>query len=98
MPKGYWIATYRKVNHPEKLKAYAELAGPVLMAKGGRFLARGMPSKIYELALQQRVVLLEFASVEQAAAAHDSPEYQAALAVLADGVERELRIVEGVPS
>jgi uncharacterized protein (DUF1330 family) len=41
-------------------------------------------------------VLIEFDSVEQAVAAHDSPEYQAALAVLGDGVDRELRIVEGV--
>ena len=50
----------------------------------------------YELGLKQRTVLLEFDSVEQAVAAHDSPGYQAALAALGDGAEREIRIVEGV--
>lgn len=96
MPKAYWIATYREVRDAEKLAAYAKLAGPVLTAKGGRFLARGMPSKVYELGVMQRVVLIEFDSVDQAVAAHDSPEYQGALAVLGNGAARELRIVESV--
>jgi len=41
-------------------------------------------------------VLIEFDSVEQAIAAHDSPGYQAALAALGDGAVRDIRIVEGV--
>jgi uncharacterized protein (DUF1330 family) len=45
--------------------------------------------------LKQRTVLLEFNSVEQAIAAHDSPAYQAALAALGDGADREIRIIEG---
>jgi uncharacterized protein (DUF1330 family) len=40
-------------------------------------------------------VLLEFDSVEAARAAHDSPAYQA-LAALAGGADREIRIVEGL--
>jgi uncharacterized protein (DUF1330 family) len=96
MSKGYWVATYRVVKDPEKLAAYAKIAGPLLASKGGRFLARGVPAKVYELGLKERVVLIEFDSVDQAVAAHDSPEYQAALSVLGDGVDRELRIVEGV--
>jgi uncharacterized protein (DUF1330 family) len=50
---------------------------------------------VYELGLKQRTVLLEFDSVEQAVAAHDSPAYQAALAALGDGADREIRIIEG---
>jgi len=96
MPKAYWISAYRAVNDPDKLAAYAKLAGPALTAAGGRFLARGEPAKVYELGLKQRTVLLEFDSVEAAVAAHDSPGYQAALAALGDGAEREIRIVEGV--
>lgn len=96
MPKAYWISTYRAVKHPDKLAAYAKLAGPALTAAGGRFLARGEPAKVYELGMKQRTVLLEFESVAQAVAAHDSPAYQAALAALDDGAEREIRIVEGV--
>ena len=41
-------------------------------------------------------MLIEFDSDEQAVAAHDSPAYQAALAALGDGAEREIRIIEGV--
>jgi len=96
MPKAYWISVYRAVKDPEKLAAYAKLAGPALTAAGGRFLARGQPAKVYELGMKQRTVLLEFESVEQAIAAHDTPAYQAALAALGDGAEREIRIVEGV--
>jgi uncharacterized protein (DUF1330 family) len=95
MPKAYWIASYREVRDSGKLAAYAKLAGPALTSGGGRFLARGMPAKVYELGVKQRVVLIEFDSVEQAVAAHDSADYQAALEILGDSVDRELRIVEG---
>jgi uncharacterized protein (DUF1330 family) len=50
----------------------------------------------YELGLKQRTVLLEFDSVEQAVAAHDSPAYQDALAALGDGADRDIRIIEGI--
>lgn len=95
MSKAYWISTYRAVNDPEKLAAYAKLAGPALTAGGGVFLARGEPAAVYELGLRQRTVLLEFESVAQAVAAHDSPAYKAALDALGDGAEREIRIIEG---
>jgi len=96
MPKAYWVSAYRAVNDSDKLAAYAKLAGPALVANGARFLARGEPSKVYELGLMQRTVLIEFDSVEQAIAAHDSPAYQAALDALGDGADREIRIIEGV--
>ena len=95
MSKAYWISTYRAVNDPEKLAAYAKLAGPALTAGGGVFLARGEPAAVYELGLRQRTVLLEFESVAQAVAAHDSPAYKAALDALGDGAEREIRIIQG---
>jgi uncharacterized protein (DUF1330 family) len=55
-----------------------------------------MPSQVYEAGLQERTVLLEFDSVEAARAAHDSPAYQEALAALAGGADRDIRIVEGL--
>ena len=96
MPKGYWVSAYRAVKEPDKLAAYAKLAGPAIAAGGGRFLARGEPVKVYEHGLKQRTVVIEFDSVEQAVATHDSAAYQAALAAMGDGAEREIRIVEGV--
>lgn len=96
MAKAYWVSAYRAVKDSDKLAAYAKLAGPALTAGGGRFLARGEPAVVYELGLKQRTVVVEFESVEQAVAAHDSPAYQAALDALGDGAEREIRIIEGV--
>lgn len=97
MAKAYWIAFYRSIKNPDALAAYAKLAGPAIQAGGGRFLVRGVPAKTYEAGLDQRVVVIEFDSVAQATAAHDSPAYQAALKALGDGaVERDMRITEGV--
>ena len=96
MSKTYWVSTYRAVKDADKVAAYAKLAGPALSAAGGRFLARGTPSMAYELGLKERTVLIEFDGLEQAAAAHDSPAYQAALAALGDGADRDIRLIEGI--
>jgi uncharacterized protein (DUF1330 family) len=96
MAKGYWIATYFSVSNPDALAEYAKLAGPALTAAGGKVLARGTAAKAYEKGVKQRSVLIEFDSVDKAAAAHDSAAYQAALKVLGNAVERDLRIVEGL--
>lgn len=96
MAKAYWISVYRSVKNPDALAVYAKLAGPALQNAGGRFLARGLPAQTYEAGLNQRTVLLEFDSVAQAVAAHDSHAYQEALKLLGSAVERDLRIVEGV--
>lgn len=96
MSKAYWISAYRSIRDEAAVAAYAKLAGPALLAAGGRFLARGMPARVYESGVAQRTVVIEFDSLAQAISAHDSPEYQQALRVLADGAERDLRIVEGI--
>jgi len=96
MPKAYWITAYRSVDDQEALAAYAKLAVPALRAAGGRLLARGLPARTYENGLDQRTVLIEFDSVAQAIAAHDSPGYQEALRALGNAAERDLRIVGGV--
>ena len=96
MAKGYWINVFRSIKDPAKVEAYRNLAGPAMQAAGAKFLVRGMPSKTYELGLMERVVVIEFESVEKAIATHDSPGYQAALKALGDGADRDLRIVEGI--
>lgn len=96
MAKAYWVSAYRAIHDAEKMAAYAKLAGPAITAGGGRFLARGVPAEVYEAGLRERVVLIEFDSLAQAKATHDSPDYQAALAALGDGAERDLRFVEGL--
>ena len=96
MAKAYWVVCYRSIKNPDKLAAYAKLAAPAIQAAGGRFLLRGAPAKTYEGGLNQRTVVTEFDSLAKAIAAHDTPDYQEALRVLGDAVERDLRIVEGV--
>ena len=96
MAKAYWISAYRSIRDQEALAAYAKLAGPALEAAGGRFLARGLPARVYENGLEQRIVIIEFESVAQAVAAHDSAAYRQALSLLGSGADRDLRIVEGV--
>jgi uncharacterized protein (DUF1330 family) len=96
MPKVYWVNVYRTINDADKLAAYAKLAGPAITAGGGRFLVRGEPAKVYENGLIERTVLIEFDSVAQAIATHDSPAYQAALVALDNAAERDIRIIEGL--
>jgi uncharacterized protein (DUF1330 family) len=96
MTKGYWITFYRSISDPAALAAYAKLAGPAVIANGGRFLARGVAAKTYEQGIAQRATVTEFDSVEQAVAAHDSPAYREALKALGNACERDVRIVEGL--
>ena len=96
MAKGYWVGTYRSISNPDALTAYAKLAGPAIAAGGGRFLVRGNPSQLYEAGMNQRVVVIEFDSVAQATAAHDSAGYQAALKELGDAAVRDIRICDGL--
>ena len=55
-----------------------------------------MPAQVDEGGVKERVVLIEFDSVDQAIAAHDSAGYQAALKALGNACDRDIRIVEGV--
>ena len=96
MAKGYWVSVYRAVSDPERLAAYDKLAGPAVRAGGGRLLSRGARVVAREAGTTQRVVLIEFGSLEQAVGAYESEAYQKALAVLSDSVERDFRIIEGI--
>ena len=90
---AYWINTFRSVNDKERLAAYVELAGPAMLAGGGRFLARGLPAAAYETGTVERTTLIEFPNVEAAITTYHSPAYQEALKVLGDAAERDIRII-----
>jgi len=95
MPKAYWVSAYHAIHDQDKLAAYAKLAGPAIQQGGGKFLARGTAAKAYEAGVLQRTVIVEFESLSQAVACHDSAAYQAAVEALGGGATRDLRIVEG---
>ena len=64
--------------------------GGKVLARGGRYRILEGPEKF------QRFVVVEFPSLEQAVACHESPEYQEAAAFRAGGAgEVELVIVDG---
>jgi uncharacterized protein (DUF1330 family) len=96
MAKAYFVSCYHEISDPAKLAAYAKLAGPAIEAAGGRFLARGVAAQAYESGRLERIVVIEFDSVEQAVAMHDGSAYQKALAALEGGAVRDVRIVPGV--
>jgi uncharacterized protein (DUF1330 family) len=95
MAKGYWITFYRPIKNAGALAEYAKLAGPAIEAGGGKFLARGVPAKVYEAGLKERVVVIEFESLKKAIATFEGARYQAAAKLLVGAVERDIRIVEG---
>ena len=45
MPKAYWINTFRAVHDPDKLAAYAALAGPIMHAGGGASWREACPPR-----------------------------------------------------
>lgn len=94
MKKAYILSIYRNTPEADKLAAYAPLALAAIEGAGGRFIVRGTPVKTFENGLVERSIVIEFDSAEAAIAAYESPEYQAAFALLGD-VDRDVRIVEG---
>ena len=76
MPKAYWIAAYDSIDDPDKLKAYADTARPVLGEFGGRILARGGRSVAFEGNEKVRIVVVEFPDLESAEACYASDGYR----------------------
>ncbi len=93
---AYWVAR-AKINDPARYKKYTDPLPQILQKYGAKVLARGGDYKILEgPEYFERFVVIEFPSLEQAVACHDSPEYQEAAANRAGGAgEVELVIVEG---
>jgi uncharacterized protein (DUF1330 family) len=96
MPKAYWVICHRSTRSADKFAAFTKLAYPAILAAGGRFLVRtSKVAKTYELGLDDRTVVIEFDNLAKAIAAYETPDYKQALRALADGAERDVRIVEG---
>ncbi|MFD5871385.1 DUF1330 domain-containing protein [Streptomyces sp. NPDC060322] len=96
MPKGYWVGANRTTSDPGKLAAYNKPAAPAVEAAGGRILVRGGRAVAHDAGIAERTILVESDNFEQAVAAYESAACQEALVALADGVERDFRIVEGI--
>ena len=93
---AYWVAR-SKINDPVEYKKYTDRVPAIIARYGGKVLARGARYQILEGPRKfQRFAVIEFPSLEQAVACHDSPEYQEASAFRKSGAgEVELVIVDG---
>ncbi len=95
---AYWVAR-SKINDPVEYKKYTDLVPGIIAKFGGKVLARGGEFRILEGPEDfERHVVVEFASLEQAKACFNSPEYVEAAAFRRAGAGiNELVIVEGAP-
>ncbi len=95
MPKAYWIARV-DVHDAETYKKYVETGKPAFERYNAKFLARSGRTEVLEGASRPRNVVIEFASMEDALACYNSPEYTAARAIRQPVSEGEWVLVEGV--
>lgn len=91
---AYWIA-HVDVTDPEGYGKYAALAGGIVEAHGGVFLARATRTVWLEGNERARNVVVRFPSVEDAERCYASEEYQEAMVFTRGAAVRDLCIVEG---
>ena len=96
MPKGYFLSAHRSAANPEKRQAYLELALPAIIKAGGKVIASTSAVVAHENGASEQTVLIEFESLDKAAAAYQSVDYQEALKALDGGADRDVRIFEGI--
>jgi uncharacterized protein (DUF1330 family) len=86
------------ITDPVRYEDYRNIVLPTITAYGGRFLARGGKVDTLEGPWRpNRVVIVEFPSVERAKAWWSSPEYAEARALRQATSNGSLIVIEGVP-
>jgi uncharacterized protein (DUF1330 family) len=92
------ISEVEVVDEAEGQK-YRELAAASIAEYGGRYVVRGAEPQVPEgeWPPAQRVVVVEFPTMEQIRRWYSSAEYAKALAVRQSALRRRLIFVDGVP-
>lgn len=86
-----------KVHDPQRYEAYKQAAAPTVALYGGRYLVRGGNTEVLEGdGRPNRVVILEFASMERAKEWLNSPEYAPARTLRHETSTTSMIAVEGV--
>ncbi|MGD9953745.1 MAG: DUF1330 domain-containing protein [Burkholderiales bacterium] len=87
-----------EVTDPATYEEYRKLVPPTLAKYGGKFLVRGGAVESKEGGWEpKRLVVLEFASMDQARKWYHSAEYAPALALRLKAARSRLVLVEGAP-
>ena len=96
MTKGYWLATYKKIENKDNLGNYAVKATIAIKSYGGNPLVRGGKYKCLEGNNFPRTVIWEFPNFDAAEKCYNSKEYQEAWNLAKSSTDRDLQVVEGV--
>jgi uncharacterized protein (DUF1330 family) len=92
-----YVVVQVTVEDPVTYERYKQLAPPSIALYGGRYLARGGETTLLEGSWQpNRLVILEFESVEQAKRWWASPEYAEAKALRQRTARSEMLVIPGV--
>ena len=95
---AYLVCTVR-VDDPETYKLYTARTPALIEKHGGRFLVRGGPVETLEgPPFGERLVVVEFPSMEAARALYESPEYREAMAFRQASSEATFLLAEGAPA
>ena len=95
MTKPAYLVVDAKSSDPLAMQRYRDLAQVAVANFGGRYLVRGAPYKVIEGDWRpQRLVVVEFPSMEKAKAFYDSPEYHVARAARAGVSDFDMLLVE----
>ena len=93
--KGYLIATVA-VEDADGYEAYRCRTREIIERHGGRFLVRGGKVEVREGTLERdRVIVLEFPSLDQARTFYESDDYQAIVPIRQRNADTLLFLVEG---
>jgi uncharacterized protein (DUF1330 family) len=95
--RAYLVATVR-VDDPDTYKSYTARTPDIIAKHGGRFLVRGGPVETLEgPAFHERLVIVEFPSMEAARSFYDSPDYRQAMAFRVASADSVFLLAQGVP-
>ena len=94
-----YLLVEAKIHDAVAYDAYRTLAALAVAKYEGRYLARGGDVEVLEGAWSkpERLVIIEFGSVEQAQAFYNSSEYLAAREVRKEAAEMNILVVQGLP-
>ena len=92
-----YIVVDIEVTDPVRYEDYKKLAAPTVAAYGGKYLARGGQTKVLEGQwAPQRLVILEFESMERAQAWLESPEYAPARQLRHQTARSKMVMIQGL--
>jgi uncharacterized protein (DUF1330 family) len=95
-PPGFVVVDV-SVNDPQSMARYRELATAAVSRYGGRYLVRGGASEVLEGEWwPDRLVIVQFESVDVARLFYHSPEYRAAREARAGAAVFDMLLIEGL--